>query len=259
MADYLEKEKSGKFFSHDALVGEVKKLKQRSLHGVLEAMRMQEYHGIGAGQGLYTSEQPQFFPPKVKQLRRVRLFKRLLCTDGFWIEQADYQRTHDIESFCAGLEKAVLYNESTIPGQCQKPYWGQRSNNINEMYAKYVPPQFVEDQYELSRDGCSGRLSAQAMQFIHPRTLEIFEGEEAANKTQVDATVGAAAESETHIAKKYIHATHSPMILTACGGPGSHPLRKNNEIKALADTLGLESKQIKYGMKKLIGSRDLVA
>ena len=40
-----------------------------------------------------------------------------------------------------------------------KPYWGQRMQNIKDQYAKFVPPKYVEDEFELADAGCSGILS----------------------------------------------------------------------------------------------------
>ena len=252
MADYLEKEK-GEFYSHDSLVAEIQKLKARSLPGVIQAVRENRFHGVGAGR---MRGDPQFFPPNVKQLRKVRLFKRLHQTDGIWIEQSSYQKSQDLSVFCVAVSKAIPYKESTIPGQCQKPYWGQRQQNIIDQYAKYVPAQFVEDEFNLSTSGCSSRLTAAAMEFIHPQTLVVAASEAAAMEgQQVDAD---GSDNDAPAATKYTHSVHGPLILEACGGAGSTKLKKKDEIKKLADQLGLEYKQVKYGLTKLVASGDLI-
>ena len=261
MADYMEKDK-GEFYSHDALVKEIQKLKARSLPPVLQAVREGRFHGIGAGRTSHAGN-PQLFPPNVKQLRKVRLFKRLHQTDGTWIEQSSYQKTQEVSAFCAAISKAVPYNQSRIPGQCEKPYWGQRAQNIIDQYAKYVPPQFVEDEFSLSTSGCSGRLTVATMQFIHPRTLFVADSEADALQAEAAAAEGQEADAiesndTTAATTKYTHSVHGPVILEACGGAGGVRMKKKHDLKKLADQIGLEVKQVKYGIKKLVASGDLI-
>ena len=158
MAVYKEKE-TGLFYSNADLMAQLQKLQHRSLPSVVNAVRHQQYTGIGAGCGLYSTGTPQFFPHKLKHVRHVRLFKRIHQTDNFWIEQEKYQKTRDPAAYCNALKHATVYSQSTIPGQCMKPYWGQRMQNIKDQYAKFVPPKYVEDEFELADAGCSGILS----------------------------------------------------------------------------------------------------
>ena len=48
------------------------------------------------------------------------------------------------------------------------------------------------------------------------------------------------------------------MILEACGGAGGVRMKKKHDLKKLADQIGLEVKQVKYGIKKLVASGDLI-
>ena len=264
---YLQKDK-GMFYSHKSLMAEVVKLKERSMPRLLARIKAGEYTGIGAGCGAYSSE-PNFFPTKIQSVRDVRLFKRMHNTDGVWLEQSKYQKTLDVSEFCAAVQKAVVYTASSIPGQSAKPYWGAREQNIIDQYKKYVPPQFVEDQYRIGETGASGRLNARLVEYIHPQTLQRMDHEaatEAIVSSQCNAIAADAAEGDAMGAERnalepskmnYKHAVHGPMIVVACGGEGSTVMAKKGDIKALADKLHLTVAQVKRGLKLLVQSYNL--
>ena len=169
-----------------------------------------------------------------------------------------------LDSFCVALSKVIPYSQSQFPGQCEKPYWGQRAQNSIDQYAKYVPPEFVEDGYSLSTTGCSGRSTQEIMQFIHPRTLVVATSAEGAREPPEAAAGGDASGDITEEctpvtpAGKYNHNVHVPLIIDACGGAGSAQMRSKNDIKKLADQMNLEFKQVKYGIAKLVKSGDLL-
>jgi hypothetical protein len=96
----------------------------------------------------------------------VRLFKKMREMDAFWIEQPKYQKTIDLSAICPAIAEAVPYASSTIPSQCAKPYWGQRGQQIKEQLKRYVPPQYVPDEYEVRAGGVSGTLSDAAQALI---------------------------------------------------------------------------------------------
>ena len=163
------------------------------------------------------------------------------------------------------------YETSSIPGQSAKPYWGAREQNIIDQYKKYVPPQYVEDRYEISKTGASSMLNARLMEYVHPQTLQRLDHEatEAIVCSQgigadVEGSVVEAEErnlvqSSSNGASKtsYKHAVHGPMILQTCGGEGSTVMTDKSEIKALADKLGLTVAQVKRCFKLLLTSRSL--
>ena len=61
-----------------------------------------------------------------------------------------------------------------------------------------------------------------------------------------------------HKAGKYIHDVHGAAILDACGGEGAEVMTDKNKKLALAKELGLEYKQITYGLKRLLKNRSLI-
>ena len=268
MSIYLKKEKGG-FFSNEQLEQQVKLLKKRSLQSVITAVRNRSHHGVGAGNALYNNKTAQFFPPRLGTVRTVRLFKRLHQTDSFWIEQASYQKTVDPIIVCEAMKKAVQYDMSQIPGQCPKPYWGARDQNIKDQYAKFVPPQYVPDEFNLAQSGCSGTLSSSAVEFVHPHTLKAMPAETAVPCLLENAALPLTLtedENETTSqpittvqSGKYKHSVHGPVLLEACGGIGSEIITDKKKIHELAESLMLEYKQVKYGLNLLLKTKDIHA
>ena len=278
MRAYAEKE-SGPFFSDWALLQAVKEVKARSMPVVIESLKQKRYSGIGAGSGLYSTEPPSLWPKVLQKVRTVRLFKRMHCTDSFWIEQQNYQKTTDVADFCSAMEKAVPYNMSEIPGQCAKPYWGARAQNIKDLYGRFVPPQFVEDKYLLHKGGASGLITQAAMEYIDPTSLARIDANSSAEAGEAiqmanDAVGGLATLGDglgelvatsvvpvdvLPVVGEYKHAYHGPLIIEACGGKGSHIITTKKGMADLSVKLGLDNKQLRYAMKKLIASRDLMA
>ena len=279
MRVYAEKE-SGPFFSDWALLQAVKEVKARSMPVVIESLKQQRYSGIGAGSGLYNTEPPSLWPKVLQTVRTVRLFKRMHCTDSFWIEQLSCQKTTNVADFCSAIEKAVPYNMSEIPGQCAKPYWGARAQNIKDLYGRFVPPEFVEDKYVLHKGGASGLITQAAMEYIDPISLARIDANptaQAGEAIQMGNAVGVLTTLSSlgdgmgelvvtsvvpHVVPvegEYRHSFHGPLIIEACGGKGSQIITSKKGMAHLSLKLGLDNKQLRYAMKKLIASTDLTA
>ena len=111
-------------------------------------------------------------------------------------------KTKEPAAFCAAMQKAVPYLQSKIIGQCKKPYWGQRQQNIKEQYSKYVPPKFVEDEFQLSKAGCSNNIPEATAQFLHPHTLAVLPAGETTIEAAAD-TFSAVADDSSVKEKKF--------------------------------------------------------
>lgn len=239
MAAYKELEgKEEGFVSDSNLDEEVTALKARSLRRVMEQIRNHEYSGVGAGSGHFNAGEPRLFPKSLQTLRHVRLFKKMRNSDELWLEQVGYHKVQSVNAFCAAMAKAVPYAASNIPGQCAKVYWGARAQQISEQYAKFVPPMYVPDEYELSQTGCSGKVKAAVQQltmanFFRPSLA----AQEAPNK------------------RKFGGEDDYEAVMQAC--LNGVALKKQTEIKALADNMGLEYAQVKSAIGRLIKKKKL--
>jgi hypothetical protein len=172
-ADYVDRyPDAGAFFNAADVEKECVLLKQRSLQTVMAAIRDRTYTGIGAavtaedGSCVYTDVEARLFPTQLKKPRTVRLFKKLRESDTFWIEQESYMKTADPREVCAALAKVVPYCMSTIPGQCARPYWGARVQQIKDQHARYIPIRYVPDHFALGEGGLSRSLSASVQRLL---------------------------------------------------------------------------------------------
>ena len=151
----------GPIYTADALDQAIEKLKERSLVAVINACLEETYSGIGSATGLYgpPSDEPLF-----EKRRVVRMFKRPSESCEFWIEQLNYhkQNARSKETIDASLAKIKAFNELSaeeVEALSLKAYYGQKEKHIIEQYERYVPPEYVPDEYILGSGGMSGELS----------------------------------------------------------------------------------------------------
>lgn len=245
MAAYTDLEGDGcSFFTDVDLERELESLKGRSLRIVLQQLRNHSYSGIGAGAGKYCNGEPSLFPPSIESLRHVRMFKKIRNSDTFWVEQTGYQKVRCPQKFCKAIQKAQPYATSMIPGQCPKAYWGARAQQIRDQYAKFVPPMYVPDEFEISKTGCSGKVSEAVQQlsltqFFTPKVPMAQLPETQVQVSEVVTKKRKFGSSEDYAA-----------IMAAC--PDAIAIKKQPQIKALADSMGFEYAQVKSAIGRLV-------
>ena len=258
----------GNFFSEEMLKTQIQLLKARSLPQVLASVASQKYTGIGAGSGLYSHNlvgDPRLLPASLTDVRTVRLFKKMRDSDQFWIEQEDYQKTTDPRAFCTAMDHAVPYNMSVIVGQCAKPYWGARSAQIAEQYAKYVPQQYVPDVYSVNSGGKSSRLSVAAQALLcapaDSRSIAIASGAQVVGSDESVTAMVVEAVVESAVveggSRKYDKRKDDEALIEACprnslGKPMSH--NKAGVIREIAFKVdsALKWDAVKRAMQRLV-------
>ena len=235
---------AGDFYTQEALEREAQALKLRSLPGVFKTFCNGEHAGVGAGQ---TQDSARFLPRSCSKLRKVRLFKKIRDTDTMWIEQDRYQKTQDVVEFCKELAKVVPYENSSIPSQTAKAYWGARAQQIKDQMSKYVPPKYVPDEYSVASGGLTGLIRT-SCNSTH-------------QQQHVDTTT--AIETATGTPKRNYNKTTDDSVLVALcpKNPAGKPMVvcKTAEIVALAKKVdpNLAYQSVKRALKRLEKAQQL--
>jgi hypothetical protein len=138
-----------------------------------------------------------------------------------------------------------------------KPYYGTKVKQIKEMYSKYVPPEYVPDQFELATSGTSGLLRASVISLM--RTPE--ENAAAAERATAAAAAGQAAEGAAAPApapaasakRRWCQAQDDKKLLSLCSAYPTGWPQSSKEWKRVSDGMfsGCEPSQCKSAMKRL--------
>eukprot|EP00966_Prymnesium_polylepis_P167795 3878999-Prymnesium_polylepis.1 len=168
------------YYSNDAVDREITSLKQRSLRRLLDPSAAARSFGVGSGGSL--------LPSSVASVRSVICLVKPKEDDELWLLVPSYT-SYSIDA--AGLAKVnAALACSTRPAA--KPYYGAKSKQITEMYAKFVPPQYVPDQFELTAQGTSGQVRPSVIAMM--RSDEDNAAAEAAKAAKAAERAAAAAE-----------------------------------------------------------------
>ena len=169
---------SATYYTNEAVARELLALRRRSLRRLLDPSIEGRTYGIGSGLSL--------LPDCVSSVRRVLCFVKPKEEDLLWLQVSGYST---FQADAAGVAKVnAALASSARPAS--KPYYGPKVKQIAEMYAKYVPPQFVPDQFELAAMGTSGFVRPSVMAMM--RTPEENAAIEAAKAAAVAAAEGVA-------------------------------------------------------------------
>jgi len=173
-------------------------------------------------------------------------------SDDLWIEQENYQKTRDPRKMCEALQKVKPYKGSTIPGQCEKKYWGSRKLQIADQFAKYVPAMYVPDMYPLARAGLSGRLRPAVAALVGdtPVTVAIA-GAHAHQELAITAPQDA---TDTDAVRKYDKRVDDANLIALCTvNSNGRPMTITNstEKNDAAAKLGVRYGAVKRALQRL--------
>ncbi|KAJ1616685.1 hypothetical protein T492DRAFT_1104977, partial [Pavlovales sp. CCMP2436] len=161
---------SGMVFPEATIEAALNALKRRSAIRVLRSVRAGTFAGVGAGSGLFGARREQLVPDRIERAYAVRLFVKVEEKGTYWMEIPNYTKVCASEltaSVIAVLSEIVPYAVSTHDKQQGTEVVGPRAAHIIEQYKKWVPPQFVPDEYDLGRGGASGRVGAYVQTLLH--------------------------------------------------------------------------------------------
>jgi hypothetical protein len=146
------------------------------------------------------------------------------------------------------MEEIIPYCASTIPGQCKKPYWGARVQQIKEQHSRYMPAKYVPNCYDLAPAGLSGALSASVQAIL------VGVGASAAIGTEHDLSTNAVPNKRT---RNYNKKNDDKVLiehLQALNKEGiAFTLKKGKDIEVLANQMSLAHDAIKRALKRLEG------
>ena len=161
-------------------------LTSRSLARVL-AGSAREY---GVGSGLY------LLPKKVESVRPVLCFVRPKEEDDLFMLVNLYSSYKNDDAGISKVNEALACAVRPEP----KPYYGAKVKQVEEMYSKYVPPQY-HSKYKPSATGCSGAMRTEAVRNMRtPAENAEDEGERAAAEEGDGAGEASAAASALPVA-----------------------------------------------------------
>jgi hypothetical protein len=161
---------SGMVFPEATIQAAINALKRRSAIRVLRSVRAGTFAGVGAGSGLFGARREQLVPDRIVRAYTVRLFVKVEEKGTHWMEIPNYTKVRESEltaSVNAALSEIVPYAVSTHAKQQGAEVVGPRAAQIIEQYKKWVPSQFVPDEYDLGQGGASGRVGASVQTLLH--------------------------------------------------------------------------------------------
>ena len=170
---------TAQYYSNEAVDRECIALKQRSLLRLLDPSSTSPCSfGIGSGCSL--------LPTSVTSVRTVICLVKPKEDDTLWLLVPSFSLFKADEVGVAMVNAALACTTKPEP----KPYYGTKVKQIKEMYSKYVPPEYVPDQFELATSGTSGLLRASVISLM--RTPE--DNAATAERATAAAAAGQAAE-----------------------------------------------------------------
>ncbi len=161
---------SGMVFPEATIEAAIKALKRRSAVRLLRDVRAGTFAGVGAGSGVFGTRREQLVLDRIERAYPVRLFVKAEEKGEYWMEIPNYTKVPESEltaSVNAALSEIVPYTESTHAKQHATENVGPRAAQINEQFRKWVPPQYVPDEYALGTGGASGRVGAPVQALLH--------------------------------------------------------------------------------------------
>eukprot|EP00170_Pyropia_yezoensis_P000338 contig_1997_g339 len=203
---------------------------------VFPDLRRKRYRGVGERAVSGLSEAPsdaRLLPASVSTCRKVRLFTRRCVEDKYWREQSGWMRDDSLAGVNAALAAVRPY--PSYKDLCKDAY-GAKAKDIADQYAKYVPPEFVPDRFELPTRGCTGTSNVWKQTTLSSRAST----EATARSTQaVHAREGQPADASAGQALKKVRwssAVHTkPLAQALMARPFNKTLPKNlSEWVALA-------------------------
>ena len=251
---------TAQYYSNEAVERECTALKRRSLLRLLDPSASPRSFGIGSGGSL--------LPASVTSVRTVICLVKPKEDDALWLLVPSFSSFKADEAGVAKVNAALAC--TTKPEG--KPYYGAKVKQIKEMYSKYVPPNYVPDQFELAASGTSGLVRASVISMM--RTPEENAAAEAAVAAkaaeQAAAAAAAAAAAGQGVAGAAApapapaaaaggkrrwsrHADDDPQLLRLCKAYPTGWPQSSKEWKRVADGMfsGCEPSQCKSAMKRL--------
>lgn len=158
-------EDPGALYDHEVLMRECERAAVRSsTDAVLPSLRARDYHGIGRAAVAECCQEPggaMLLPAVVSLCNRVRLFTRRCAENPYWREQWGWMKDSSLDSVNAAIAAVQPYR---IHPELRKEAYGAKAKGIYEQFAKYVPPEYVPDRFELSDAGHTGRVTRRLRQ-----------------------------------------------------------------------------------------------
>ena len=173
---------TAQYYSNEAVKRECTALKRRSLLRLLDSSASPCSFGIGSGGSL--------LPASVTSVRTVICLVKPKEDDALWLLVPSFSLFKADE---AGVTKVNAALACTTKPEV-KPYYGPKVKQIKEMYSKYVPPNYVPDQFELSASGTSGLMRPSVISMMRtPEENAAAEAAVAAKAAEQASTAAAAA------------------------------------------------------------------
>ena len=237
------------------------KLIQRSLARLLASGA--RVHGVGSGHYL--------LPKHVDSVRPVLCFVRPKEEDELFMLVDSYSSYANDD---AGVSKVNDALACTVRPD-GKPYYGAKVKQIEDMYVKYVPPQY-HSKYKPSPTGCSGAMRPEAVRKRQPPAMN------AADATAHEGERAAAHEGEGAAADEGHGAGEGSAPASVLPSASAHSGRRYNQLtdderlvklykritpttakqwKELADAMfdGCKPSQCKSALKRMLGSKSAAA
>lgn len=195
---------ASRYYPNSTINREITALKKRSLCRIYVAgglRRPARDFGVGSGGSLLPGE------VGLCTMRKVLCFVKCKEDDEVWLLVNDWSCFQRDPAGVAKINEALAC--TTRPAD--KAYYGAKAKQISEMYGKYVPPQFVPNQFDLAARGTSGILRPSVISLM--RSPEENAAAEAAVAAAAAARVAAAARAaagETEV--------QAPAVEPAVGG-----------------------------------------
>ena len=138
----------GLYYRWKDVVSHSEKLAHRMLTTIIPSVLDGTYRGIGEGSLRQQGEQEKLrlLPEAVSEARRVRLFVQRTESDEYCMEQEGWMT--DWSSEQANKVLKIITNFAKLGDKDKKPY-GSKKKQISEQFSKFVPPQYVPDEFEI--------------------------------------------------------------------------------------------------------------
>jgi len=232
----------GDVYSDAVLEREAELMAHRSLiDRVLPSFFRGEHKGAGSGTGLDGAPTSSLVPPPGEfQIYQVRLFMRERSSDTHWIEQRGYMRLRDPTL----IKEALLKVQSVVPGGLEGP----KKTQVEEQYKKYIPPQYVPDEYEMSSTGCTGLLANK------PKVQGLVFGAKSPEKSSSSSSHPTSSTTSIETTVRWSKEKHGPALLALCAEKhsGSYP-KSFADRNALAKALNVKYDALQINQKKVFG------
>lgn len=218
---------------------------------VMPSLHRKQYRGVGERAVPAHSNAPagdRLLPDSISSCRNVRLFTRRCVEDGYWREQAGWMRTSAVSAVNKALSSVQPY---AAHPEMRKEAYGAKAKDIADQYAKFVPPQFVPDRFELPEGGCTGTSN-----FWKQTKLSTAQGTmQQLGQSKMSGRQGGGESPSAQKPKKvrWSSALHSQPLLTALLAPplnGTLP-KKHVEWLALAGQMPAPGNELVWDVQVL--------